>query len=274
MAVTRHAEPAEVIDMVRQTPTGAQARRDDQLAGEHDWREASWLPAPNQTTNHPSGPDGARCPQHRPTPAARRGMAVQTTTATNCYGPACPPLSATDLLRAGQGDPTAWEEIVRRYSSLVFARVRSFRLQEADALDAVQMTWLRLAENAHRVHHPEHLGGWLATTASRECLRILRQAKHTEIPTDAVTDNVADPSIGPEQHAIDADTAQALRNLVAELPPRRQTLVRALFADNTQPYAEIARTTGIPPGSIGPTRARTLEQLRQALAAHGLAPGD
>ncbi|MDQ4020382.1 MAG: hypothetical protein M3257_01845 [Actinomycetota bacterium] len=55
--------------------------------------------------------------------------------------------------------------------------MRSFRLQEADALDAVQMTWLRLAENAHRVQFPEKLGGWLATTARRECLRIQRQAK-------------------------------------------------------------------------------------------------
>jgi hypothetical protein len=34
-----------------------------------------------------------------------------------------------DLLsRAGDGDPTAWEEILRRYSTLVWATVRSFRL--------------------------------------------------------------------------------------------------------------------------------------------------
>jgi hypothetical protein len=27
------------------------------------------------------------------------------------------------------------------------------------------MTWLRLAENTHRIQFPERLGGWLATTA-------------------------------------------------------------------------------------------------------------
>ena len=80
-----------------------------------------------------------------------------------------------DLLpRVGDGDSAAWEEILRRYGMLVSATVRSFRMQDADTLDAVQTTWLRLAENAHTVQHPARLGGWLATTARRECLRILR----------------------------------------------------------------------------------------------------
>jgi hypothetical protein len=72
-----------------------------------------------------------------------------------------------DLLsRVSDGDPTAWEEIVRRYGRLVAATVRSFRLQNADALDAVQMTWLRLGENALRIQSPERLPGWLATTTA------------------------------------------------------------------------------------------------------------
>ncbi|MGB6162447.1 MAG: sigma-70 family RNA polymerase sigma factor, partial [Pseudonocardiaceae bacterium] len=80
------------------------------------------------------------------------------------------PSVADLLLGISDRDPAAWEEIVRRYGKFVSVTVRSFRLQDADALDAVQMTWLRLAENAHRVQLPERLGGWLATTARRECL--------------------------------------------------------------------------------------------------------
>ncbi len=63
------------------------------------------------------------------------------------------------LLRVRDGDNSAWKEIFRRYGKLVSATVRAFRLQEADALDAIQMTWLRLAENAHRIQYPEQLGG-------------------------------------------------------------------------------------------------------------------
>jgi hypothetical protein len=74
------------------------------------------------------------------------------------------------LLRIGDGDAAAWDEIFRRYGGLVSTTVRSFRLQEADALDAVQMTWLRLAENAHRVQFPERLGGgWRTRHVANVC---------------------------------------------------------------------------------------------------------
>ncbi|MGH3869171.1 MAG: RNA polymerase sigma factor [Pseudonocardiaceae bacterium] len=175
-----------------------------------------------------------------------------------------------DLLpRASGGDSRAWEEIVRRYSGVVSATVRSYRLQDNDALDAAQMTWLRLAENIHQVQSPERLGGWLATTARRECLRILRdRAKLASDPLDI--DAVADSSVGPEQHVIDRDTAQTLRHLVAELAPRKRNLLQALFTDNPGSYTDIARATGIPISSIGPTRARALQQLRALSTERGL----
>ncbi len=182
------------------------------------------------------------------------------------------PGSIDDLLsRARNGEPDAWAEIVRRYSNVVFATVRSFRLQDADVLDAVQMTWLRLAENVHRVQAPDRLAGWLATTARRECLHILRQqARHAPTLVDAVEVNVVDPGIGPEQRVIDGDVKRVLWRLVAELPPRRRILLRALFIDNPCTYTEVARTAGISPGGIGPTRARALKQLRLRLDEHGI----
>lgn len=175
----------------------------------------------------------------------------------------------SDLLpRAGNGDPGAWAEILRRYGILVSATVRSFRLQEADALDAAQTTWLRLAENAHRIQAPDRLGAWLATTARRECLRILRHITPISPLSKTVQEAVCDPSTGPENNAIKADRIRWLWKHVDELPPRRRTLLRALFADNPQPYAEIANITGIPPGGIGPTRNRALQQLRERLDKH------
>jgi len=178
------------------------------------------------------------------------------------------------LLRIPSGDAAAWNEILRRYGKLVSTTVRSFRLQEADALDAVQMTWLRLAENAHRVQFPERLGGWLTTTARRECLHILRQAEPITRVTDAGSDTVSSPSVSPEQRAIDADTARTLLKVIAELSPRRRTLLQMLFTDNPASYAEAARAAGIPSGGIGPTRARALRQLRERLAEQELELGD
>lgn len=182
-------------------------------------------------------------------------------------------LSATELLAGiGRGDPSAWTEVVRRYSRLVLARARSFRLQEADVLDAVQMTWLRLMENWHTIDDPERLGGWLATTVSRECLGILRRSRHVTPEADVVEDQ-ADPAAGPDQRAVDAETALMVRSAVAELPARRRDIVVALFEDDPSPYVELSRSMGIPAGSLGPTRARSLRQLRSLLAERGLARG-
>jgi RNA polymerase sigma factor (sigma-70 family) len=174
------------------------------------------------------------------------------------------------LLGVSKGDPTSWNEILRRYGALVSATVRSFRLQDADARDAVQMTWLRLAENAHRVQFPDRLAGWLATTARRECLRIMRQAKAGAKLIDLETVIVADSSAGPEKQVIGAETTRIVWALVDELSPRQRTVLRTLFTDQTVRYAEVARVAGIPPGAIGPTRARALRQLRAKLDAYGL----
>ncbi|MDQ3763939.1 MAG: sigma-70 family RNA polymerase sigma factor [Actinomycetota bacterium] len=182
--------------------------------------------------------------------------------------------SVADLLQlVSEKDSTAWEEIIRRYGSIVLATVRSFRLQEADTLDAVQMTWLRLAKNASRVQYPQRLAGWLTTTARREALHILyQQAKHTLIPTDTVAGNFPDHTAGPEQRLIHRETQRILDDLIAELPPRRRTLLQTLFTDTPQRYTEIAHNLGIPQGGIGPTRARALQQLRRKLHTLGLGP--
>jgi len=122
-----------------------------------------------------------------------------TTAITTRYDDASAASSVGDLLlRIGDGDSAAWHEIFRRYGKLVSMTVRSFRLQDAAAPDAVQMTWLRLAENAHRVRFPDRLGGWLATTARRECLHILRQTNPVSDTIRIVPETVVDPSVGPQ----------------------------------------------------------------------------
>ncbi|HEV7450292.1 MAG TPA: sigma-70 family RNA polymerase sigma factor [Pseudonocardiaceae bacterium] len=202
-----------------------------------------------------------------------QGTAILMTTATIRDDLARATDSVADLLLGiVDGDPAAWDELLRRYGKLVSTTVRSFHLQEADALDAMQMTWLRLAEKAERVQYPERLGSWLATTARHECLHILRQVRLGPNLSDVRAETATDLSAGPEQHTIDADTIRTLQELVDELSPRRRTLIRMLFTDTPGSYAEIARVAGIPPGGIGTTRARALRQMRDKLDSVAL-PG-
>ncbi|MBV8992112.1 MAG: sigma-70 family RNA polymerase sigma factor [Pseudonocardiales bacterium] len=70
------------------------------------------------------------------------------TTANTSYAATGTEANCADLLlRVGDGDRSAWEEIVGQYGGLVSATVRAFQLQDADALDATQTTWLHLAEH-------------------------------------------------------------------------------------------------------------------------------
>src|SRR3954463_12924980 len=80
-----------------------------------------------------------------------------------------------ELVRAAaEGDHVAWDGLVDRFNGLVWSVARAHRLSPIDAADVVQTTWLRLVENLGRLQDPERVGAWLATTARRECLRILR----------------------------------------------------------------------------------------------------
>jgi RNA polymerase sigma factor (sigma-70 family) len=182
--------------------------------------------------------------------------------------------SVADLLAGiGDRDPAAWAEIVRRFEPMLLARARRYQLQHSDVLDVVQTTWLRLAENWHRVENPERLGGWLATTLHRECLRILR-ARRTIAPDDGLAERATDPTTGPEQRLVAAETAAAVRRLVDGLHSRHRELLDALFDGDDRPYADLSARMAIPIGSIGPTRARCLRRLRVQIEAQGLAPHD
>ena len=176
----------------------------------------------------------------------------------------------TDVLAAAAaGVPGAWNELVRRYTPLLRSRICGFRLQEADALDVAQSTWLRLAENLHRIHTPEHLGGWLATVVSRECIRLLRHGSRSLLVEEPLA-TAPDTRPGPEDTVVDEETRAALRTAIAALPARRRALMAALFTDDRKPYTEIAQDLGMPVGSLGPTRARTLVDLRRLLDHAGV----
>jgi RNA polymerase sigma factor (sigma-70 family) len=173
------------------------------------------------------------------------------------------------LQAAAGGERDAWAELIRRYDRLLRARTRSFGLQEADALDVIQATWLRLHENLSRIKDPERLPGWLNTTAGRECLRVIAQHRRSVAALDA--DFLVDQAAGPEQRLLEAERDQEVRAAVEGLPDGTRTVIRALFGAEPLSYAQLAGQEGIALGSIGPTRGRALSQLRRCLDRGGVA---
>jgi RNA polymerase sigma factor (sigma-70 family) len=154
---------------------------------------------------------------------------------------------------------------------VVWSTVRSFRLRDADAHDAVQNTWLRMIEQLGTVRDAERLPGWLATTARRECLKIVRDSRREVAGLEPTVFERADEgSLSPERIVIDRTMNTLLWERVAELPrPARHMLV-TLTGPDAPRYDEFARSSGLPIGSIGPKRMRYLRELRRRLEGSGL----
>jgi len=177
------------------------------------------------------------------------------------------------VARAAEGTQAAWDEIVRRYERLVWSVARSYRLSSADAGDAVQTTWLRLVEHLGKVRDPERLGAWLATTARRESLRIATHRRRQR--DDGSDDDLAlmpDTSVDVEESLLSSERDVTLLHAVRQLDDRCQKLLRVLSASPPPRYDAVAEAFGMPIGSIGPTRGRCLNRLKDVLHTMGYVP--
>lgn len=166
------------------------------------------------------------------------------------------------------GDQAAWDALVDRFSSLLWAIARGHRLDMATAGDVVQTVWLRLVENLDRIREPAALPGWLSITTKRECLRVLRQSGRAQ-PTDTDDLVMVEADVDPvDTGLLVEERDQGLWAAFERLGERCRRLLRILMADPAPSYEEASEALDMPIGSIGPTRGRCLERLRGHLEEH------
>lgn len=171
------------------------------------------------------------------------------------------------ITRAGAGDDDAWHELVRRHAAIVWAVTRAHRLRGADAADASQNTWAALAEHLPKLRRPDRLPAWLATTARRECLRILLQGRR-EVPLD----DLEIPAAENEPPVFRTLRDRLLWQAFGALPERCRQLLGLVAHAPELTYVQVSRALGLKVSSIGRTRTRCLDQLRRRLVALGGGP--
>jgi RNA polymerase sigma factor (sigma-70 family) len=166
------------------------------------------------------------------------------------------------------GDQRCWNELVERFLPLVSAIIARHRLRGHDADDVNQTVWLSLVEHLGDLREPRALPGWIATTTRHECLRVIRGFRRTVVvdPQSAAVLDPTDDERDVADGVLALERQQALRAALAELPDDRREMLTLLLTDPPVPYREISRRLGVPIGSIGPTRARALSQLRNSNA--------
>jgi RNA polymerase sigma factor (sigma-70 family) len=171
------------------------------------------------------------------------------------------------VTRAADGDQAAWNELVDRYAPLVWSICNRYRLNRSDIDDVFQNTWLLLVEHIRKLREPAALPGWLATTTQRECLHHLQASHKKHEQAGGEADQQAIGGQGDtlvEEEILIAERNAALRAAFGQLPEPCRQLLGMLMSDPPLSYAEIGAALHMKVGSIGPSRARCLERLRNS----------
>jgi len=184
-------------------------------------------------------------------------------------------LPVADLVTcARNGEKQAWDAIVERYAPLIWSICRRHGLGRADTEDVGQAVWLHLVGHLGNLREPAALPGWLATTARRECLRVLHAGRPLAAGCVLDAETLPDDQAGTvEQELLAAERQAVLREAFLDLPPCGQRLIALLLEDPPVPYAEISVRLGMPIGSIGPSRRRYLDKMRRHPAIAALITG-
>lgn len=160
-------------------------------------------------------------------------------------------------------DPVAWNELNRRFGRLLLHTARKVGLNDIDAAEVVQQTWIRLWERGHQIRDPDSLPAWLTATARRESLRVAISGKRYLLCADPTTEHGERfPAAATDVYPADGDYEPLLEQALTRLPPLQQQLIRLLMSDTCPSYGEVAQMLRLPVGSIGPMRMRALRTLR------------
>lgn len=166
------------------------------------------------------------------------------------------------------GQRWAWDQMVARHERRLWTIARSRGLDADGAHDAIQSTWLCLLDHLDQIRDPAALRGWLNTVMKREAQRIGRQRQRERERAERLARQPQRAGESPEGPALfNADLAR-VGEAFNRLSERCRQLLRLLFSNAELSYAEVAAELDVPIGSLGPSRARCLEQLR------GLLPDD
>jgi RNA polymerase sigma factor (sigma-70 family) len=170
------------------------------------------------------------------------------------------------------GNGAAWNTLVERFSPLVTAVTRRYRLTDGDADDVAATVWLRLVEQLANVREARALPKWIVTTTRNEALRVLAARRRVEV-VDPMADSRLDKaeSIDVATDLLLTERRHAVNEGLAELRAPHRELLLLTFADTPISYREISQRLGMPAGSIGPTRARCLKKLKNTAPVRALA---
>lgn len=172
--------------------------------------------------------------------------------------------------RCRQGDPAAWNALVRRYSAYVHTVIaRVFGLPGDEAEEVFQAVWLRVYSRLDGLRDDTALRPWIrqvTLNVTRDHLD--RRRGHDR---EVLVSDVA-PFDDREEQLAELDAALDVHELLAELPDRCHEILTRRFAGDEK-YAAIATSLGLTTGQVSGAIHRCLGKLRELLGRTNGDPG-
>ena len=183
---------------------------------------------------------------------------------------------AVELLR--QNDAAALERALALLQETVFSFSMKVCGQREDAEDTMQEVLLKSVPYLPRFNSPQALSVWLYKVAKNRCLMSRRKSKFAPQRELALDDLMPDrqeleslaggDSETPEAATLRGERAQWLRDAVLRLPPAYR-LILVLHDMEELSDQEIAKVTGLRPGTVRVRLHRARLYLRNELARRG-----
>jgi RNA polymerase sigma factor (sigma-70 family) len=173
-----------------------------------------------------------------------------------------------DCLR---GNQQAWAALVDKYKNLIYSIPIKLNMYD-DASDIFQAVCLDLLTDLPRLREARALPKWLMQTCYHKCLQYRRRAeRHVPFEEEAENSRVESSAAAlPEEMLAQLQREQAVRDVMSQLSPRCEQMIRMLFFETPpRPYANIASELGLATGSIGFIRGRCLARLKKQLEKMG-----
>jgi RNA polymerase sigma factor (sigma-70 family) len=164
-------------------------------------------------------------------------------------------------------DRDAWGALLDRYKNLIFSIPIKYGFSREDAADIFQSVCVELLKGLPQLREVNALPKWIIQVSAHMCMRQRREQGSLTTSEPVELESLAGPDAElPDGPLKEAEQEQALRQALAELSPRCRELVRMLFFEvPSRPYAEVAASLGLAPGSIGFIRGRCLQKLHRHL---------
>jgi RNA polymerase sigma-70 factor (ECF subfamily) len=166
------------------------------------------------------------------------------------------------VARARRGERGAFDEIVKRHQRGLWRLVRRYVKNDADASDVVQLAFVRAFRALERFRGEASVRSWIYRIGINLALNHLRD-RVREQPSDVAGAELTVDAVAPGA-MLSAERALALRQAVAELPPKQRMVLELRVFDDLS-FREVAALADCTENAAKVSFHYAVKKLREVL---------